>query len=287
MPHRLIPKLEVKGESLTKGVGLEGLRVLGQASLFAKHYFEQGADEIVYIDAVASLYRRNNLTQLVSHTAKNVLIPLTVGGGVRTLHDVEDLLNAGADKIAVNSAALENPQLINEIVRRFGSSTLVISIQSNRIRGQSLAFYDSGRTNSGKLTSDWAREAYDRGAGEILLTSIDRDGSGKGFDLDLVECVLDQVPIPVVASGGAGLLEHVLDASKVCEAVSVASMIHYSFIGSGNYDGLPTPGLKRLETSAFQIQEVLTSPKNIQPTEFKVLKAHCQALGFKGRRSES
>jgi imidazole glycerol-phosphate synthase subunit HisF len=228
---RIIPRLDIKGPNLVKGIHLEGLRVLGKPENFARLYYEQGADELVFQDTVASLYQRNNLTEIVTRTAENIFIPLTVGGGLRTLEDVNHVLRAGADKISINTAAIGNPDFINEASRTFGSSTIVVAVEAIRQPdGGYLAYTDNGREYTGVEVLSWVREAEQRGAGEILLTSIDREGTGGGFDLELIRMVSEAVTIPLIAHGGAASISHIKDvvSQAGADAVSVASMFHYA-----------------------------------------------------------
>ena len=179
---RLIARLDIKGPNLIKGVHLEGLRVLGDPQEYASKYYAQGADELIYIDIVASLYGRSKLPEIVSRTVENIFIPLTVGGGIRNIDDVKELLRAGADKVAINTAAVQRPELISEISRRFGSQCMVLSIEAKKQSdGLWEVYTDSGREKTGIDVVDWAEEGVSKGAGEILLTSIDAEGLGEGF----------------------------------------------------------------------------------------------------------
>ncbi|MBL6958562.1 MAG: imidazole glycerol phosphate synthase cyclase subunit, partial [Rhodospirillales bacterium] len=178
MTVRIIPRLEIKGPNLVKGIHFEGLRVLGKPEAFARHYYEAGADELIYIDAVASLYGRNSLLHIVERTASEIFIPLTVGGGLRSLDDIREVLRAGADKVAINTAAIKDPDLIRQASRKFGSSTIVVLIEYIRhADGRYEAYTDFGRESSGVDALDWAQQAVELGAGELLVTSIDRDGT--------------------------------------------------------------------------------------------------------------
>lgn len=227
---RLIARLDIKGANLVKGIQFEGLRKLGDPNAYAKKYYQMGIDELIYIDIVASLYERNNLTDIVEKTTKDVFIPITVGGGIRTTDDVQRLLNAGADKVAVNTAALKRPELITEISERFGSQCLVLSIQAQKVGDKKWeAYYDCGREKTGIDVVEWAKKAYELGAGEILLTSVDREGTQKGFDLDLIRAVSMVVPIPVIAAGGMGTENDFSQAVNYGEADAVAagSVLHY------------------------------------------------------------
>lgn len=227
---RLIPRLDIKGPNLIKGVHLEGLRVVGEPQSFARDYYDQGADELLYVDVVASLYGRNNLHDIVSRAARDIFVPLTVTGGIRTVDDVVTLLRSGADKIGVNTAATKRPELISEIARKFGSQCMVLSIEAKNIGpGRWEAYTDNGRERTGLDVIEWAKRGVELGAGEILLTSIDREGTRGGFDLDLVASVSRSVRVPVIASGGMGKLEDiarvVLEGSA--DAVAMADVLHY------------------------------------------------------------
>jgi cyclase len=230
---RIIPRLDIKGPNLVKGIHLEGLRVIGKPEKFAKHYYEQGADELLYMDVVASLYGRNSLDEIIRRTAEEIFIPLTVGGGIRSLHDIQRVLFSGADKVSLNTAVIHNPNLISEAVNEFGSSTIVVSIEALRSPdGTYEAYIDNGREKTGVNAIDWAMQVEDLGAGEILITSIDHEGTGSGYDLSLIHKISDLVRIPVIACGGAGSCEHifeVIDRGKA-DAVCIASLLHYDFI---------------------------------------------------------
>ncbi len=230
---RIIARLDIKGPNLVKGIHLEGLRVLGKPENFARFYYENGADELFFQDVVASLYERNSLDEIISRTARDAFIPLTVGGGIRTIDDIKNVLRAGADKVALNTAVVKNPQLIEEAVHKFGSSTIVVAIECiKQPNGQYEAFIDNGREETGKEVLSWAKEVEALGAGEIVLTSVDREGTGEGFDAALTEMVATAVGIPVIAHGGAGKLEDFVEVVKKgkADAVAVASVIHYDFI---------------------------------------------------------
>lgn len=233
MAVRLIPRLEIKGPNLVKGIRFEGLRVLGKPEAFARHYYEAGADELIYIDAVASLYGRNSLLDIVERTAAETFVPLTVGGGLRTLDDIRAVLRAGADKVAINTAAVQSPELIRDASRKFGSSTIVANIEViHHGNGRFEAYTDFGRESTGVDACDWALKVAELGAGEILLVSIDRDGTGNGFDLELTRKIAEAVPIPVIAGGGAGCKEHIGQVIRDggADAVSIASLFHYNLI---------------------------------------------------------
>lgn len=227
---RLIARLDIKSPNLIKGVHLEGLRVIGDPQLFARRYYEQGADELLYMDIVASLYGRNNLADLVRRTASDIFVPLTVGGGIRSTDDVRELLRAGADKVAINTAAVARPALISEVAQRFGSQCMILSIEAKRVpSGKWEAYTDNGRERTGRDVVQWAREGEALGAGEILVTSVDNEGTRRGFDLELIKAVSETVRIPVIASGGMGTVDHLVPAvmSAGADAVAMADILHY------------------------------------------------------------
>lgn len=232
---RVIPRLDIKGPNVVKGVNLEGLRVVGRPELFAPHYYAEGADELLFMDTVASLYGRNTLEEIVHRTAERMFVPLTVGGGIRSVEDIRGVLRAGADKVAMNTAAIANPRLVAEGAEHFGSQCIVLSIEARRLPdGRYECLTDGGRERTGRDAVAWAEEATRLGAGEILLTSVDNEGTGRGFDLELTRLVAERVGVPVIASGGAGCAEHVRDAVLVgkADAVCVASILHYGCLES-------------------------------------------------------
>ena len=230
MKIRFIPRLDIKGPNLIKGIHLEGLRVIGDPQAFARRYYEQGADELLYVDVVASLYGRNSLHDIVKLTARDVFVPLTVTGGIRSTDDVREILRAGADKVGINTAATKRPELIREVARRFGSQCMVLSIEAKRLGpGRWEAYADNGREPTGLDVIEWAQRGVELGAGEILLTSVDREGTREGFDCELVAAVSALVPVPVIASGGMGKS---VDAVQVvregrADAVAMADVLHY------------------------------------------------------------
>jgi cyclase len=226
---RIIPRLDIKGANLVKGIHLEGLRVLGKPEYYAREYFEQGADELMYQDVVASLYGRNSLLDIVSRTAQEISIPLTVGGGIRTLDDIRSLLRAGADKVAINTAAVARPDFIREAAHAFGSSTIVVAVEAIRENnGTYLAYTDNGREHTGLDAFAWAEQAAALGAGEIIATSVDREGTGTGYDTGLIQGIAARVSVPVVAHGGAGKPDDVVTAVEAgADAVCLASILHY------------------------------------------------------------
>jgi imidazole glycerol-phosphate synthase subunit HisF len=236
---RIIPRLDIKGPNLVKGVHLEGLRVLGKPEDFAKYYYENGADELFYQDVVASLYERNSLNEIISKTAKRSFIPLTVGGGIRTIQDIREALRAGADKVCINTAATKNHEFIREAAKKFGSSTIVVAIEAIQMPNKEYhAFIDNGREETGMEVLKWAQQLAELGAGEIVITSVDQEGTGKGYDIALTKLIAQNVGVPVIAHGGAGQLNHCSDVilEGKADAIAVASMIHYDFIANRQSD---------------------------------------------------
>lgn len=227
---RLIARLDIKGPNLIKGIHLEGLRVIGSPGEHARLYYEQGADELIYMDCVASLYGRNSLKEIVQRAAEHVFVPMTVGGGIRSVEDARDLLRSGADKVAVNTAAVANPALIGEIVQSFGSQCMVLSIEAKQVApGRWEAYTNNGRERSGLDVVDWVKRGVALGAGEILLTSIDREGTRRGFEVALVRAVTAEVSVPVIASGGMGSPQDLVDVVEQggADAVAMADILHY------------------------------------------------------------
>lgn len=227
---RLIARLDIKGANLIKGVHLEGLRIIGSPNKYAIKYYSQGADELIFMDSVASLYGRNHLEEFIKMVAKDIFIPMTVGGGIRTVDDAINILKCGADKVAVNTAAVANPQLISNIARQLGSQAVTLSIEAKRISpGKWEAYTENGREPTGLDVVEWARRGVELGAGEILLTSVDREGTRKGFDVDLVEKVSSQVSVPVIASGGMGKEEDLIPVvlRGGASAVAMADILHF------------------------------------------------------------
>ena len=229
---RIIPKLEVKGENLIKGIHLEGLRIVGKPEAAALKYAQAGADELIYIDLVASLYQRQNWINIVKRTAQQIYIPLTVGGGIRSVDDAKIFMRAGADKVAINTAIVKNPRLITAISQKFGCQAMVASLEVQKKLDDSYELYtDSGRTPTGIDPTAWAKKVISLGAGEILLTFIHQDGTYAGYDLALLEKIAKAVPVPVIASGGAGTIDHLVAAYKAgADALAIASLLHFNKI---------------------------------------------------------
>ncbi|CCQ75507.1 imidazole glycerol phosphate synthase subunit HisF [Magnetospira sp. QH-2] len=233
---RLIARLDIKGSNLIKGVRLEGLRKIGDPQTFARRYYGQGVDEIIYMDTVASLYGRNNLSEIVAHTASDVFIPITVGGGIRSVEDAHHLLRMGADKLAINTAATQRPELLTEIAEHFGSQCVVLSIEAQRQKeGWWEAYADNGRERTGLNVVDWVQRGQALGAGEILLTSVDQEGTAQGFDVELIKAVTNVVDIPVIASGGLGGVDHLDQVVSEArpDAVAMAHVLHYDKLTIG------------------------------------------------------
>ncbi len=228
---RIIARLDIKAPYVVKGIQMEGLKKLGYPHDFAMNYYEQGVDEIIYIDIVASLYNRNSLLDIVTNATENVFIPITVGGGIRSVDDAKKLLRAGADKIAINTAALKNPDIITQLAQAFGSQSVVVSIHAKRIGPQQWeAYYDCGREHTGIDVIEWAKLVEAKGAGEILLTSVDCDGTQQGGDLALVKAVTQAFSIPVIAAGGIGCIQHAVDIIQhsQADAIAIGSALHFN-----------------------------------------------------------
>lgn len=227
LKFRLIARLDVRNEYLISRVRFEGVRKVGDPAEFAKRYDAQGIDEILYLDAVASLYGRNGLHQLVSDSTDRAFVPLSVGGGIRCRDDCRRLFDSGADKIAINTASVERPDIVTELAEKFGSQAVVLQLDAKRKNGGWEAYCDGGREPTGRDAIEWAWEAVDRGAGEILVTSIDHEGTRAGFDVELLEH-LAPVPVPLVCSGGFGAPHHAIEAYEAgASGVAIASALHY------------------------------------------------------------
>lgn len=228
MNIRLIARLDVKLQHLIKGIQMEGWRKMGNPAERAKLYYSQGADELLYMDVVASLYERNNLADIVREVAQEAFVPITVGGGIGDLKSAKQILDVGADKVAVNTAATKRPDVLREISDTYGSQAMVLSIEAKKLpQGGWEAMTDNGRNHTGRDVIRWAVEGAEMGAGEILLTSVDRDGTMKGMDVDLIQAVSREVDIPVISSGGAGGSAHVAGAVEAgAIAVSLAKALH-------------------------------------------------------------
>jgi len=231
MPRvRLIARIDVKNEFAIKGIHLEGLRKVGNPNLMALDYYQDGIDEIVFMDAVAAYYDRNSLNSLIQEACKNIFVPIIVGGGIRTIEDIQKALQSGADKVAINTKSIQDPSFISRAAKIFGSQCIVSSIEAKLVDNNKWeAYVENGREPTGMDVVEWAKRVEELGAGEILLTSIDKEGVKKGFDIDLYQCVVSKVSIPVIASGGAGKSEDIVELLKQVDvdAVATASIIHY------------------------------------------------------------
>lgn len=279
MNHRIIARLDIKGPNLVKGIHLEGLRVLGLPEEFAEYYYNNGADELFYQDVVASLYERNSLDNIITRTAKMAFIPLTVGGGIRTIDDINRVLRAGADKVAINTAAIKNPKFIEEAVKVFGSSTIIVAIEVIKQSGNYLAYTDNGREYTGVDAIEWAKRVEGLGAGEICLTSVNMEGTGLGFDYNLVKKVATLVSIPVIAHGGAGSkedIEKVIVDSKA-DAVALASVLHYDFIKNNKKPILET------SEGNFEFLKKNSVFKKINPVSIYEIKKYLNKKGIECR----
>ena len=232
-PLRIIPRLDIKGPNLVKGIHLEGLRVLGQPHDFAKYYYDNGADELFFQDVVASLYGRNSMSEIIQKTANEIFIPLTVGGGIRNIEDINNVLRCGADKVALNTAAVGNKDFVRQASEKFGSSTIVVAIEIiQETDGRYLAYTDNGREYTGVDAVEWSEEVVELGAGELVITSVDREGTGEGPDLSLLEKIANRVGVPVIAHGGVGKINHVTDLfnKTQVDACAISSVLHYNLI---------------------------------------------------------
>lgn len=232
-PIRIIPRLDVKNQNVIKSINLEGLRVVGNPADLAYKYYSQGADELLYVDVVASLYGRNNLKDIVFEATKNIFVPITVIGGIRSIQDFKEMLLAGADKVGVNTAAIQNPNLISELANQFGSQSLILSVEAKKVRENYWeVMTHNGRENTGKNVVDWVEQCVKNGIGEIVVTSIDQEGTKSGFDLTLMKIVSEKINVPVIASGGMGSIDHSIDLiqNSAISGISMADILHYNRI---------------------------------------------------------
>ncbi len=238
LTKRIIPCLDIKDGRTVKGINFVDLRDAGDPVELAAAYADKGADELCFLDITATMEKRDTLAELVRHVAKAINIPFTVGGGIRSVEDVSRLLKAGADKVSINSAAVKRPELVNELAQEFGSQCVVVAIDANMLNGEWYVFTHGGRRPTEIKAIDWARAITDRGAGEILLTSMTSDGTKAGFSLDITRYMSESLPIPVIASGGAGTMAHFAEAFTrgKADAALAASVFHFNEI--------PIPELK-------------------------------------------
>lgn len=273
---RIIPKLDIKNGMLIKGINLEGLRVLGDPFNFAKYYYNNLADEICYIDNVATLYGTNNLSTFISNTAKNIFIPISVGGGIRSIQDIERIFKAGADKVCINSAAIDNPKFLYQASRVFGSANITIIIEYIKIENKYFITKSTGRDMVAVNPFDWAKKVEQNGAGEIFLTSVNHEGLKNGFDINVIKKISQKVSIPVIAHGGAGSIKHVIDVVRKTNVsgVAISSLAHYDIANTfknkkmtlGNFNYLEGVSKKR-------------KPKNM----IKLIKKNLKKEGFNVR----
>ena len=227
---RTIARIDIKNDSVIKGINLEGLRKIGDPTDIAKQYYANGIDELLIIDSVASLYGRNNLFDLIKDITKNIFVPITLGGGIRSLKDIENALNSGADKVAINSKALENPNFLSEATSNFGESTIIVNIEAKKIDESSWEAYKfCGRERTNLNLIDWINTIQSKGCGEILLTSIDKEGTEAGFDINLIKNVYEIIKKPLIVSGGCGSLDDIKELKKKFKnaSVALASVLHY------------------------------------------------------------
>lgn len=277
---RLIPRIDIKGPNLVKGIQLEGLRVLGKPEDFALHYYKNSADELMFVDIVASLYERNSLSEIIAKTAKEIFIPISVGGGIRTLEDIHKVLRSGADKVSLNTAAIRNPDFVKKAVLEFGSSTIGVSIESIRHSDKKYyAYTDNGREFSGKEVVEWAKEVEDLGAGELHVCSVDREGTRSGFDIELLKKINQNISVPIVANGGAGSLEdfsELIIEAKV-DAISFSTITHYDFIKNNK-----TESASELEGNVEFLKNIKSS-SNFKTYSIQEIKDYLNFKGIKCR----
>ena len=235
---RIIPRLDIKGQNLVKGIHLEGFRALGNVNDYIEKYYLEEADEILLNDVVASLYNRNTLFNLIKKITKKIFIPLIAGGGIKSLEDIEFLLKSGADRVFLNSSIIKNPRLLSDAVKYFGSSTIIVSIEAIKFKKKYFCLTNSGREETNLEVNSWIKQVEDRGASEIFLTSVDMDGTGRGFDIKLISQINNLISIPIIISGGYGKttdIKKILKYKKI-SAISIGSALHYSSIKNFKYN---------------------------------------------------
>ena len=229
---RVIARLDIKSEFVIKGIHLEGLRKIGDPNILARRYYEQGVDELLFMDAVAAYYDRNSLSEIIEKACQDVFVPITVGGGIRTLEDIQKALHSGADKVAINTQAHRRPEFITEAAEKFGSQCIVASVVAKeRLEGGWEAYIENGREPTGRDVMEWVIELQKMGAGELMITSVDKEGTKRGFDIALCKAVAEIIKIPLICSGGAGNSMHLVDLAKRADidAIAVASILHYNY----------------------------------------------------------
>ena len=229
---RIIPRIEIKNNFVIKGINFEGLRKIGDPNILGKKYYLDGADELLFMDVVASLYGRNNIFEIIKKITKNIFIPITIGGGIRSVEDIQQALNSGADKVAINSVAVKDPKFIKQAVSFFGSSTIVVSIETRKNRENIWEVYThNGRDETGINLKDWLKKIQQFKCGEILVTSIDNEGTKKGFDIDLLSFLeKEKIQTPLIFCGGCGSIEHIKKIKKILkkDAIAISSILHYN-----------------------------------------------------------
>ena len=265
---RLIPRIDIKGNNLVKGVNLEGFRALGDANLYIEKYYKDEADEILLNDVVASLYDRESLNNFIKQITKKIFIPLIVGGGIKSLRDIEYLLKSGADRIFFNSSIIKKPKLLDESVKYFGSSTIIASIEAIKVSDKFMCLSDSGREETNLNVINWAKEIENRGASEIMITSINHEGRGNGFDLELINILNETISIPFIISGGYGKFEHIKEVLKFSNlsGISIGSALHYSAKNDLNLD------TKNYKEGNYEFTNKKITYKNFEKTSIKRIK---------------
>ena len=273
VPIRIIPRLEIKNGILIKGINFEGLRALGDPAKFVENYFNSGADEIAYIDVVASLYGTNNLAKFIKKSVQNIFIPITVGGGIRNIDSIEIFLNSGADKISINSAIVKNINFLKKSVRRFGSSTINCAIECIKFENRYYVSTENGRNITTINPLEWFKKIQDCEAGEVTISSINNEGLQNGFDLDLYDKISKFAQIPVIAHGGAGNFKHVYNVIKSSNisGVSISSLFHYDALNSldykitnkdaGNFNFLKNFKKKKYQNNLVNLKKYLKKKK--------------------------
>jgi cyclase len=269
---RIIPKLDIKNNNLIKGVNLEGLRALGDPYDFAQVYSQHGADEICYIDNVATLYGTNNLTKFVSKTAMNLRIPLSVGGGIRSIDDISKMLHAGADKVAINSVLVDDINFLKKAIKIFGSSTITVIVECIKIKNRYFISKSNGRDLVNENPLDWCKKLEDLGAGELFITSVNHEGLKNGFDIPLIKKISKKSSIPIIAHGGAGNFEHIWDVIRQTNisGVSIAGFFHYNYLNNfkikknnmiGNFNFVSTEANKKKTNLIKNLKKFLKKRK--------------------------
>lgn len=278
---RIAARLDIKGDRLVKGINLEGLRNLGSAEIYSKYYHQKGIDELIIIDNVASLYGRENLFNFVKSISNNIFIPITVGGGLRSIEDINQAFLSGADKVFLNTAAIHNSDILNQSAAIFGSSSIVASIEAKECDGKWFAYYNNGRTNSEKNVLDWINEVQDRGVGEIFLTDIDHEGTGKGLSSKLLEAVSPLCHVPLTISGGIGSKQHCLNVANHVNCICLGSILHY-----GTPDNIKNSAIEMQTHNGFAPVQYRYKNKNLEFFEIPEIKRFLHENEYDMRLSE-